>query len=112
MEIRVDEHEPVKIVVVSGSLDALTSADFSSFMSGQFERGQSQLVVDLSEVDYMSSAGLRAILAALKEARQLAGDLHLAAAQAGVEKVLKISGFMSILKYYPSVAEALTSFSG
>ena len=55
---------------------------------------------------------LETLLAALKEARQLGGDIRLAAAQAGVEKVLKISGFMSILKFYPSVDEALTSFSG
>jgi anti-sigma B factor antagonist len=111
MEIHVNEHTPVNVVAITGSLDALTSADFSSFMSGQIERGKSQLIVDLSQVDYMSSSGLRAILAALKEARQLGGDLRLAAAQAGVEKILKLSGFMSILKFYPTVDEALSSFS-
>jgi anti-anti-sigma regulatory factor len=43
--------------------------------------------------------------------RQLGGNLRLAAAQPGVEKILKLSGFMSILKFYSSVEEALTSFS-
>jgi anti-sigma B factor antagonist len=111
MEIHVNEHTSATVVAISGSLDALTSADFSSFMSGQIERGQSQLIVDLSQVDYMSSAGLRAILAVLKEARQQGGDLRLAVAQPGVEKILKLSGFMSILKFYPTVDEALSSFS-
>ena len=75
------------------------------------QQGASQLVADLSQVEFMSSAGLRAILAALKEARQHGGDLRLAAAQPGVEKILKISGFTSILKAYPSVDEALSSFT-
>ena len=111
MEIQVNEHKSVNIVAITGSLDALTTADFSSFMNGQIEHGQSQLIMDLSQVEYMSSSGLRAILAVLKDARQLGGDLRLAAAQAGVEKILKLSGFMSILKFYPTVDEALSSFS-
>lgn len=111
MELSVSERKPANVVTVAGSIDALTSADFSSFVSGQIEQGKHQLVVDLSQVDYMSSAGLRAILAVLKEARQLGGDLRLAAAQPGVEKILKLSGFMSILKFFASVEEALTSFA-
>jgi STAS domain len=58
MEIRVNERKPVNVVTITGSIDALTSGDFSSFMSGLIQKGQSQLVVDLSQVDYMSSAGL------------------------------------------------------
>jgi anti-sigma B factor antagonist len=112
MEISVNEHTPANVITVIGSMDALTSADFSSFVSAQVEQGQNKLVVDLSQVDYMSSAGLRAILAVLKEARQGGGDLRLAAAQPGVEKILKLSGFMSILKFYPAVEEAITSFAG
>jgi anti-sigma B factor antagonist len=111
MELSVSERKPAHVVTVVGSIDALTSADFSSFVSGQIERGQNRLVVDLSQVDYMSSAGLRAILAVLKEARQLGGDLRLAAAQPGVEKILKLSGFLTILKFYTSVEEAITSFA-
>jgi stage II sporulation protein AA (anti-sigma F factor antagonist) len=111
MEISVNEYKPVNVVSIIGSIDALTSMDFSSFMSRQIEQGRNQLVVDLSQVDYMSSAGLRAVLSVLKETRQLGGDLRLAAAQPGVEKILKLSGFMSILKFYPRVEEALTSFS-
>jgi anti-sigma B factor antagonist len=111
MELSVSERKPAHVVSVVGSLDALTSADFSSFMSEQIQQGKNRLVMDLGQVDYMSSAGLRAILAVLKEARQLGGDLRLAAAQPGVEKILTLSGFMSILKFYTSIEEAITSFA-
>ena len=111
MEMYMQEMHPINVVAVQGSIDALTASDFTQFMSDQIQQGASQLVADLSQVEFMSSAGLRAILAALKEARQHGGDLRLAAAQPGVEKILKISGFTSILKAYPSVDEALSSFT-
>lgn len=58
----------------------------------------------------MSSAGIHAILAALKESRRLSGTLHLAAAQPGVERTLQISEFTSILNMFPTVDQAVNSF--
>ena len=67
--------------------------------------------MDLSQVEFMSSAGLRAILVSLKVCRREGGDLRLAAAQPGTEKVLKLTGFLTIIKSYPNVAEAQGSFN-
>ena len=100
----------VAVVSISGSMDALTATDATSFLREQIGAGHSQLVVDLSQVDFMSSAGLRAILTALKESRRQGGDLRLAGAQAGVDKVLKMSGFTSILKAFDTVDAAAASF--
>jgi anti-anti-sigma factor len=100
------------VISIAGSIDALTAGEVTSFLSAQVQSGKHHLVADLSQVDFMSSAGLRAILATLKESRQEGGDLHLAAAQPGVEKILKMSGFTSILKSYPTVAEAVAGFGG
>jgi anti-sigma B factor antagonist len=60
----------------------------------------------------MSSAGLRALLAALKEARHQRGDFRLAAVQANVQQVLDMSGFSDIFQIFPTVEEAFTSFGG
>ena len=98
------------LVSIAGSVDALTAGEVASFLSAQINTGHRQIVADLSRVDFMSSAGLRAILATLKETRQQGGDLRLAAAQPGVEKVLKMSGFITILKFFPTVDEAVASF--
>jgi anti-anti-sigma regulatory factor len=46
----------------------------------------------------------------LKESRRQGGDLYIAAPGPGVEKILKMSGFTSILKVYPSVQDALAGF--
>lgn len=110
MEIQISNAAGVCIVAVTGSIDALTAGDLTSSLSAQVGNGQKNLVLDLSQVDFMSSAGLRAILAALKECRQVGGDLRIAAAQPGVNKVLNMSGFTSILKTYPDLPAALASF--
>jgi len=111
LDLQIDSHENASLVSVSGSVDALTAGDLNNFIKDQVAAGLCQIVVNLNLVEFMSSAGLRAILSSLKECRQNGGDLRLAAAQSGVEKVLKMSGFTSILKYYDSTQEALDSFS-
>ena len=98
------------VIALKGSIDALTANEITSYTVEQFDDQGTQLVVDLSGVAFMSSAGLRAVLTVLKERRQRGGDLRLAAAQPGVEKVLKISGFTSIVKTYPTVESAVASF--
>lgn len=111
MDILSQQMDGALVVVISGSVDALTAPEVTAFLGRQVAAGQPQLVLDLSGVDFMSSAGLRAILGALKESRQGGGDLRLAGAQPGVEKILKMSGFTNILKAFPSVEEAVSSFA-
>jgi anti-sigma B factor antagonist len=110
MNINASHLDPITVIAIAGSVDALTASDVSRFLGDQVGSGHRQLVVDLSQVDFMSSSGLRAILATLKETRQQNGDLRLAGAQTGVEKILKMSGFVNILKTFPTVDEAVASF--
>jgi anti-sigma B factor antagonist len=72
--------------------------------------GRTRLVLDLSGVDYVSSAGLRALLATMKDARQHGGDVRLAAVKPEVARVLDLSGFTTILKLFPDESAALSSF--
>lgn len=111
MDINAKQVDQTTVVSVIGSVDALTAGAVNSFLSAQIGGGHTHIVADLSQVDYMSSAGLRAILATLKVSRQQGGDLRLAAAQPGVDRILNMSGFTSILKAYPTVDEAVASFS-
>jgi anti-sigma B factor antagonist len=98
------------IVTVTGSVDALTAAELSSALTKQIAEGGANLVVDLIGVEFMSSAGLRTLLGAVKEARSNGGDLRIASTNPGIDKVLKMSGFHNIAKVFPSRAEAVSSF--
>jgi len=110
MELQFNTYGKTGVVSVNGSVDALTAVELNQFVTSQITNGNTRLVIDLGQVDFMSSAGLRAILASFKESRQNGGDLRLAAPHAGIEKVLKLSGFLSIIKTYPSSDEAVGSY--
>lgn len=110
MNLQSEPQDKALVISITGSIDALTAEELTRHMSSEVERGHVRLVADLSGVDFMSSAGLRAILATLKRCRNAGGDLRLAGPQAGVERVLKMSGFTTLLKVFPSRADAAASF--
>lgn len=110
MKICTEKHNETTVVTVVGSVDALTAGQVAGDLGGHVESGHGQLVLDLGQVDFMSSAGLRAILEILRRNRQLGGDLRLAAAQAGIQRTLEMSGFTRILKSYATVEEAVASY--
>jgi anti-sigma B factor antagonist len=110
METSVDRSGDVIIVQIAGSVDGLTAEDLQRVFSSELEAGHHDLVADLGAVDYTSSAGLRVLLATLKQARSKDGDLRLAAPRPEVRKVLDLSGFTGILRVYETVDAAVESF--
>jgi anti-sigma B factor antagonist len=100
------------VVSITGSVDALTADEMVSCCIEQIRSGQRWMIANLSGVDFMSSAGLRAIMNVTKEIRKQGGDFRLAAPQPGVGRVLSMSGFTGILKTYPTLYEAVDSFKG
>jgi anti-sigma B factor antagonist len=111
MDITANDQNSVTVVSIQGSVDSMTAEAFLKAMQSYLSQGKSRLIGDLSGVNYTSSAGLRAILATLKESRQNGGDFRLAAVQPTVLKVLELSGFTSILKIYPTTDQAVASFA-
>ena len=110
MEIEVTHREQVTIVAIVGSVDGLTAGELSQSFREQVRGGYVRIVGDWSGVEYTSSAGLRALLETVKEARQRGGDLRLAAVQPDVLRVLELAGFTGILKLFPDIEAAVGSF--
>ena len=110
MKLSKNQTENATIVSISGEINAITGPELLNYFNEQISE-QKNLIADLSQVEFISSAGLRTLLLTLKETRKFGGDLRLAAVHEKVSKVLKISGFVSFLKIYPDIAEALKSYS-
>ena len=110
MRIVVEKRGRVAVVSVEGSVDGTTAGELTAALHGQVSGGARDLVIDIAGVDYMSSAGLRALLETVKEARKQGGDLRPAAARLEVLRVLDLSGFTSILQVFPDVDSAVASF--
>ena len=105
----VEEQLDAGVLVVSpiGRLDSLTSPVLGARLDRLVENGTSRMVLDLGRVDFVSSAGLRVILAALKKARAAKGRFALCSVQPSVQEVLEISGFTVLLSIHPGRAAAL-----
>jgi anti-sigma B factor antagonist len=99
------------VVTVNGSVDAVTTPRLTEALEAELEAGNTNLVADFGGVEYVSSAGLRTILATVKRARAEGGDLRVAAVQAGVEKVFELSGFTTIVRFFAHVDEAVASYA-
>jgi anti-sigma B factor antagonist len=110
MKTEVTQENNSTIVTVTGTVDALTAPELAKILVNQIAEGHVNLIVDLVGVEFMSSAGLRTLLGAVKESRSNGGDLRIASTNPGIDKVLKMSGFHNIAKVFPSPAEAVSSF--
>lgn len=111
MEFRTKQVNDVCILTLIGSIDAFTAPKLTEMIENQISSGNIKLVADLTDVDYTSSAGLRALLGGIKATRSRGGDLRLVAVQPDVLKVLNMSGFTSILQLFDTINSALNSFN-
>jgi len=93
------------VITISGRIDANTSAQVESTCRTQLDEGAVNLAIGLSDVSYMSSAGLRVLLATLKLIQAKSGKMALINPRKNVREVLDISGFSSIFTIVDDVGE-------
>jgi anti-anti-sigma factor len=101
----------VWVVTARGRLDGATSGAFAERIEALVKGAEPRLIVDLSGVDFVSSAGLRVVLALMKKVKALKGVLALCAVQAPVREVLDITGFAGMIEIHPERSAALTALS-
>jgi anti-sigma B factor antagonist len=110
MEISTQEQKRVSVMSVSGRVDSATAPDLENSLKKLVESDKTQIVLDLKDVEYMSSAGLRAMVSTLKAVKRVNGDLRLANPSPRVEEVLRLAGLTSIFSIHPTQDEAVASF--
>ncbi len=110
MEISTKEMKRVSLVSVSGRVDSATAPDFEKALQTLIQANRCQIVVDLKDVEYMSSAGLRGLVSSLKAAKAGGGDLRIAQPSQRVREVLELAGLNTIFTTYDDVTEAVGSF--
>jgi anti-sigma B factor antagonist len=110
MEIEEKEVEGVMIVSLNGRLDAYSSDDVERSITTLIDDGYIRIVVNFEGVDYISSSGLRVMLASLKLLKKAQGDLKLACLKPYVKEVFDIAGFTQLFGIYDREEEAVNSF--
>jgi anti-sigma B factor antagonist len=107
MDISEDRKADAVILSVSGKLDATTAKTFEDRILGVINGGTQRLVVDLSQLDYVSSSGLRVFILAAKRLQTVDGKIVLCSMKDHVRQVFDLAGFSSMLSIYGSRDEAI-----
>jgi anti-sigma B factor antagonist len=110
MEVNTQNFKRVDLVTVSGRVDSSNAPELDQALKDLTGAGRCNLVLDLSQVDYMSSAGLRSLVSSLRDCKRKGGDVRLATPSVRVSEVLNLAGLDSIFQIYDSTTEAVGSF--
>jgi anti-sigma B factor antagonist len=111
MEITTKELKRVQLVSVEGRIDHETAPELERVLNELINDGQYRIVLDMSGVSYISSAGLRTLVGARKAVRRWnRGDLRMASLQPMVRETFDLVGFTRIFDIFDDPVEAVGSF--
>lgn len=107
MECTCQKENGAMIIAVTGRMDVVTAQDFEQKSNAWTGSEEKRLVVDLSGVEYISSAGLRSFLLLGKRVKAAGGRLMLSGLQGMVREVFDMSGFATIFPIYDTREQAV-----
>lgn len=107
MEIQTKKETNASVVTITGRLDAVTAPDYENKFDALMAAGETGFIIDFAQLEYISSAGLRVLLATSKRLKGKGGQIIFANISGIVMEVFTMSGFSNIFQLHNSVAEAL-----
>lgn len=112
MNITTEQRDKITIVYAAGRLDFGNAKNFQSTMESLFEAGEKAIVVDCSELEYISSAGLRVFLICARLASKTTVGFAVCSLSPLVKDVFDISGFGNIMPICSDLESALATVEG
>jgi anti-sigma B factor antagonist len=110
MEINTKQFKHCDVVVVKGRVDSATAPQFSKALEAIVEKDVYKIVVDMSGLEYMSSAGFRALLAAQRSCKRYnRGEVVLATVPERIREALELAGFTELFRSFNDPLEAVGS---
>lgn len=110
IEITVNEQDPATVVKVVGFMSITEVFKFEDILTNLINDGRVKIVLDLSELDYISSAGLGTIMGSIKHIQKLRGELKIGGMTAAVKEIFETFGFTTIFATFPNANQAISSF--
>jgi anti-anti-sigma factor len=110
MKIDTRDKGDVKVVRVEGKLDTNTTPEAERRLGEALEQGASKILVDFEDLDFVSSAGLRILLATAKKLGARGGALRVCSLNETVRDIFDISGFSTLLRVFDNEQDALADF--
>lgn len=110
LSIETDNIQNISVMTIKGRVDSDTAPEFESALFKLLNDNKNRIVLDLQGVDYLSSAGLRTMVKALKDAQKSGGDVRLASVSQPIEVILRTVGMMQMFKMFSTSEEAAAGF--
>lgn len=110
LSIMTDNTQSVSVMSVRGRVDSETAPELDSALSELLADGRDKIIINLREVDFLSSAGLRALVKALKGAQGSGGDIRLASVPEPINGILLTVGMTQMFKMFATNEEAAAGF--
>lgn len=111
MEISTQEFKHGDLLSVKGRVDSATAPDFTKALEKITENGRFKIAIDMSELEYMSSAGFRALLASQRNCKRYnRGELVLVKVPERIREALELAGFTELFKTFDDPLEAVGNF--
>ncbi|MGL1931061.1 MAG: STAS domain-containing protein [Desulfotalea sp.] len=94
------------VLSISGRLDVASAPDFDENFQKYLDSGEKNIIIDMSGIEYLSSAGLRSVLVSAKKIKAVKGEISFCALQGMVDEVFTISGFKAMFNIYETLEDA------
>nr|NQU89735.1 STAS domain-containing protein [Bacteroidota bacterium] len=110
MNLKEVKNDKAVIIEIDGRLDTTNYSSLERKLVDHIDNGNINVLIDCSNMDYISSSGLRIFLMALKKITSLKGKFVLCGLQDNIREIFEISGFTSIFPIFDNAQDALADF--
>ncbi len=111
MQTQIKEFKHCTVIEVTGRVDSSTAPQLAKVLGKATDDGHFKLVLDMTGLEYMSSAGFRALLATQRTCKRYnRGEVVLASVPARIREALELAGFTELFKSYDDALGAVGSF--
>ncbi|MCX6240880.1 MAG: STAS domain-containing protein [Bacteroidetes bacterium] len=110
MELIEKNTEKCLIIGINGRLDTINYSILEKRLMELLDQNTNRILINCSQMDYVSSSGLRILLMALKRITMAKGKFALCSLQENIREIFEISGFTTIFEIYPNEEDALRVF--
>ena len=110
MQISQSQKNDIIVLAIEGRLDTLTSNTLQESLQGLINSSRHQILIDCTELQFISSSGLRVLLSAAKQLSSQKGKIALCALKDRIREVFDIAGFTALFSIFSDAEEALKHF--
>jgi len=112
MDLKLKKKEESGILLIKpvGRIDPITVEVFDKAIEDAIKSGKYNIIIDCSELSYISSAGLGVLIGYIEEVREKGGDIVICCTSSEVYEIFDLLGFTKIYKFFPDTEKARNFF--